>query len=67
MICTNQLLGLVEVQQLCGLNPLLHNSAFQRLWNIMHLQILWKIEHLLPANIMENGAFAPLKQIFHFP
>ena len=30
-----------------GLNPLLHDNAFWRLWNTMYLEILWKIEHLL--------------------
>ena len=29
------------------INPLLHNSAFWRFWNIMYLKILWKMEHLL--------------------
>ena len=28
-------------------NPLLHNNAFWRLWNIMYLKVLWKMEHLL--------------------
>ena len=28
------------------LNPLLHNNALWRLWNIMYLKILWKMEHL---------------------
>ena len=27
--------------------PLLHNNAFWRLWNIMYLKILWKMEQLL--------------------
>ena len=29
------------------LNLLLHNNTFWRLWNIMYLKILWKMEHLL--------------------
>ena len=29
------------------INLLLHNNPFWRLWNIMNLKILWKMEHLL--------------------
>ena len=29
------------------LNPLLHDNAFWHLENTMHLEILWKVEHLL--------------------
>ena len=36
-------------------NPLLHDNAFWRLWNIVYLK-----------NIMENGAFALLEQMLHF-
>ena len=38
----------------------LHNNDFWCLWNIMYqyMKILWKMEHLLFENIMENGAFA---------
>ena len=36
-------------------NPLLHNNAFWPLWNNVF------------KNIMENGAFAPKKQMLHFP
>ena len=32
-------------------NPLLHNNTFLHFWN----------------NIMENGAFALLEQMLHFP
>ena len=28
-------------------NPLLHNNTIWCLWNIMYLEILWKMEHLL--------------------
>ena len=28
-------------------NPFIHNNAVWRLWNIMHLTILWKMEHFL--------------------
>ena len=38
------------------INPLPHDSTFWRLWNIMFFE-----------NIMENGAFALLEQMFNFP
>ena len=33
--------------QTTTINPLLYNNAYWRLWNIMYLKILWKMEHLL--------------------
>ena len=40
------------------INPLIHNNTLWRLWNIMHMKILWKMEHLL------FWATAPFPMIF---